>query len=121
MIIKINYNKSTGAITLTDDEELMEATVNETVDTTEELSFEISLNNFTRKLKKSLKDKLGGMTRDEIRKYVGDLTAGIDFGDVSDEQYVESVIWAILHPEEAKGDAPKSALSGPRPGEKSEF
>ena len=44
MIIKINYNKSTGALTLTDDEELMEATVNETVDTTEELSFEISLN-----------------------------------------------------------------------------
>ena len=44
MIIKINYNKSTGAITLTDDEELMEATINETVDTTEELSFEISLN-----------------------------------------------------------------------------
>ena len=44
MIIKINYNKSTGAITLTDDEELMEATVNETVDTAEELSFEISLN-----------------------------------------------------------------------------
>ena len=44
MIIKINYNKSTGVITLTDDEEPMEATVNETVDTTEELSFEISLN-----------------------------------------------------------------------------
>ena len=44
MIIKINYNKSTGAITLTDDEEIMEATVNEKVDTTEELSFEISLN-----------------------------------------------------------------------------
>tara|TARA_R100001015_G_C4616714_1_gene172902 strand:+ start:1284 stop:1475 length:192 start_codon:yes stop_codon:yes gene_type:complete len=44
MIIKINYNKSTGAITLTDDEELMEATVTEIVDTTEELSFEISLN-----------------------------------------------------------------------------
>jgi len=44
MIIKINYNKSTGAITLTDDEELMEATLNETVDTTDELSFEISLN-----------------------------------------------------------------------------
>ena len=44
MIIKINYNKSTGALTLTDDEELIEATVNETVDTTEELSFEISLN-----------------------------------------------------------------------------
>tara|TARA_R100001086_G_C11703249_1_gene221957 strand:+ start:248 stop:439 length:192 start_codon:yes stop_codon:yes gene_type:complete len=44
MIIKINYNKSTGALTLTDDEELMEATLNETVDTTDELSFEISLN-----------------------------------------------------------------------------
>ena len=72
-------------------------------------------------LKKGLEDKLGGMTRDEIGKHVDDLTAGIDFGDVSDEQYVESVIWAILHPEEAKGDAPKSALSGPRPGEKSEF
>ena len=61
-------------------------------------------------LKKGLEDKLGGMTRDEIRKHVDDLTAGIDFGDVSDEQYVESVIWAILHPEEAKGDAPKSTL-----------
>ena len=44
MIIKINYNKSTGAITLTDDEALMEATINEKVDTTDELSFEISLN-----------------------------------------------------------------------------
>ena len=44
MIIKINYNKSTGAITLTDDEELMEATATEIVNTTEELSFEISLN-----------------------------------------------------------------------------
>ena len=44
MIIKINYNKSTGALTLTDDEELMEATLNEIVDTTDELSFEISLN-----------------------------------------------------------------------------
>ena len=43
MIIKINYNKSTGALTLTDDEELMEATLNEIVDTTDELSFEISL------------------------------------------------------------------------------
>ena len=44
MIIKINYNKSTGAITLTDDEELMEATVNELIDNDSELSFEISLN-----------------------------------------------------------------------------
>ena len=44
MIININYNKSTGTITLTDDEELMEATVNELVDSDGELSFEISLN-----------------------------------------------------------------------------
>ena len=44
MIIKINYNKSTGALTLTDDEELMEANLNEVVDNTDELSFEISLN-----------------------------------------------------------------------------
>jgi len=44
MIININYNKSTGTITLTDDEELMEATVNELVDNDNELSFEISLN-----------------------------------------------------------------------------
>jgi len=44
MIIKINYNKSTGAITLTDDESAMEAIVTEIVDTTDELSFEIPLN-----------------------------------------------------------------------------
>ena len=44
MIIKINYNKSTGALTLTDDEELMEASLDEIVDNTDELSFEISLN-----------------------------------------------------------------------------
>lgn len=44
MIININYNKSTGTITLTDDEELMEAAVNEVVDNDGELSFEISLN-----------------------------------------------------------------------------
>jgi len=44
MIIKINYNKSTGAITLTDDEALMEAAISEKVDTADELSFEISLN-----------------------------------------------------------------------------
>ena len=44
MIININYNKSTGTITLTDDEELMGATVNGLVDTDSELSFEISLN-----------------------------------------------------------------------------
>ena len=44
MIININYNKSTGTITLTDDEELMGATVNELVDNDGELSFEISLN-----------------------------------------------------------------------------
>jgi len=44
MIIKINYNKSTGAITLTDDERAMEAVVTQIVDTTDELSFEIPLN-----------------------------------------------------------------------------
>ena len=44
MIIKIEYNKSNGTITLTDDESTMEATVNEIIDTTDELSFEISLN-----------------------------------------------------------------------------
>ena len=44
MIININYNKSTGTITLTDDEELMKATVNEIIDNDGELSFEISLN-----------------------------------------------------------------------------
>tara|TARA_Y100000004_G_scaffold197385_1_gene271704 strand:- start:3006 stop:3197 length:192 start_codon:yes stop_codon:yes gene_type:complete len=44
MIIKINYNKSTGALTLTDDESLMEATITEIVDNENELSFEIPLN-----------------------------------------------------------------------------
>jgi len=44
MIIKINYNKSTGAITLTDDETTMEATVTQIVDTDDELQFEIPLN-----------------------------------------------------------------------------
>ena len=33
MIIKINYNKSTGTITLTDDESTMQATVTEIIDT----------------------------------------------------------------------------------------
>ena len=44
MIIKLNYNKSTGAITLTDDEVAMEAVVAQVVDTNDKLSFEISLN-----------------------------------------------------------------------------
>ena len=44
MIIKLNYNKSTGAITLTDDEVAMEAVIAQVVDTTDKLSFEISLN-----------------------------------------------------------------------------
>ena len=44
MIIKINYNKSTGTLTLTDDESLMEATITEVVDNENELSFEIPLN-----------------------------------------------------------------------------
>ena len=42
MIIKINYNKSTGAVTITDDEATMEAAVTQIVDN--ELSFEIPLN-----------------------------------------------------------------------------
>ena len=46
MILNVTYNKSTGSITLVDDEELMEATVNESslVDNENELSIEISLN-----------------------------------------------------------------------------
>jgi|TARA_R110000824_G_scaffold375883_1_gene566885 hypothetical protein len=46
MILNITYDKSTGNITLVDDEELMEATVNQSnlVDNEDELSFEISLN-----------------------------------------------------------------------------
>jgi len=44
MIIKIEYNKLTGAITLTDDERAMEAVVAQIVDTTDKLSFEIPLN-----------------------------------------------------------------------------
>ena len=46
MIIKIEYNKSTGNITLVDDEELMETTINQSsiVDNEDELSFGISLN-----------------------------------------------------------------------------
>ena len=44
MIIKLIYNKNTKQITMTDDEEVMEATVSEVVDTDDELSFEISLN-----------------------------------------------------------------------------
>lgn len=46
MILNITYNKSTGDIILVDDEELMEATVNQSnlVDNEDELSFEISLN-----------------------------------------------------------------------------
>ena len=44
MIIKINYNKSTGAVTITDDEAIMEAAVTQIVDNDNELSFEIPLN-----------------------------------------------------------------------------
>ena len=44
MIIKINYNKSTGAVTLTDDEDKMEAIVTQVVDNDDELTFEIPLN-----------------------------------------------------------------------------
>jgi hypothetical protein len=44
MIIKINYNKSTGTVMLTDDEAGMEATVTQIVDNDDELTFEIPLN-----------------------------------------------------------------------------
>ena len=44
MIIKINYNKSTNELTITDDESAMEATITQVVDTDEELQFEIPLN-----------------------------------------------------------------------------
>ena len=46
MILNITYDKSTGNITLVDDEELMEATVNQSnlVDNEDELSFEVALN-----------------------------------------------------------------------------
>tara|TARA_R100001463_G_scaffold71094_1_gene124868 strand:+ start:266 stop:454 length:189 start_codon:yes stop_codon:yes gene_type:complete len=44
MIIKINYNKSTNELTITDDESVMEATITQVVDTDEELQFEIPLN-----------------------------------------------------------------------------
>ena len=44
MIIKINYNKSTGAVTIIDDEATMEAAVTQIVDNDDELSFEIPLN-----------------------------------------------------------------------------
>tara|TARA_R110000744_G_scaffold73544_6_gene147235 strand:+ start:379 stop:567 length:189 start_codon:yes stop_codon:yes gene_type:complete len=44
MIIKINYNKSTNELTITDDESTMDATITQVVDTDEELQFEIPLN-----------------------------------------------------------------------------
>ena len=44
MIIKINYNKSTNELTIADDEAAMDATINQVVDTDEELQFEIPLN-----------------------------------------------------------------------------
>tara|TARA_B110000211_G_scaffold21268_1_gene22068 strand:+ start:328 stop:516 length:189 start_codon:yes stop_codon:yes gene_type:complete len=44
MIIKINYNKSTNELTMTDDESTMDATITQVVDTDEELQFEIPLN-----------------------------------------------------------------------------
>tara|TARA_R110000796_G_C14195289_1_gene391077 strand:+ start:133 stop:321 length:189 start_codon:yes stop_codon:yes gene_type:complete len=44
MIIKINYNKSTNELTITDDESAMDATITQVVDTDEELRFEIPLN-----------------------------------------------------------------------------
>lgn len=45
MIIKIEYNKTTGEITLTKDEDLVNAVINETtiVDGSSSLSFEIAV------------------------------------------------------------------------------
>lgn len=45
MIIKINYNKTTGEITLTKDEDLVNAVINDTtiVDGSDNLSFEIAV------------------------------------------------------------------------------
>ena len=44
MIIKINYNKSTNELTITDDESAMDATITQVVDTDDQLQFEIPLN-----------------------------------------------------------------------------
>lgn len=45
MIIKIEYNKTTGEVTLTKDEDLVNAVINETtiVDGSSNLSFEIAV------------------------------------------------------------------------------
>ncbi len=45
MIIKINYNKTTSEITLTKDEDLVNAVINDTtiVDGSDNLSFEIAI------------------------------------------------------------------------------
>jgi len=44
MVITLTYNKITKELTLSDDEVEMQAALNNLVDTTNELSFEISLN-----------------------------------------------------------------------------
>ncbi len=44
MIIKINYDKSTRQLVITDDESTMEATIAQVVDTDDQLQFEIPLN-----------------------------------------------------------------------------
>ena len=45
MIVKINYNKTTGEITLTKDEDLVNAVINDTtiVDGSNNLSFEVAV------------------------------------------------------------------------------
>jgi len=45
MIIKVNYNKTTGEITLTKDEDFVNAVINDTtiVDGSDNLSFEIAV------------------------------------------------------------------------------
>ena len=80
------------------------------------------------KLEKALEDKLAAMPDDEIEKISAraeELLQQKDFpwadvGNVSGKQLIKSVIWAMLNPEEAKGDAPKSTL-GRGPIEKGEF
>jgi len=77
------------------------------------------------KLEKALEDKLAAMPDDEIEKISAraeELLQQKDFpwadvGNVSGKQLIKSVIWAMLNPEEAKGDAPKSTLGvGPPNG-----
>lgn len=44
MVIKINYNKLTNELTITDDESTMDAVITQVIDTDDQLQFEIPLN-----------------------------------------------------------------------------